>query len=254
MNSANVAQVGIVAADPLRSVGILAILEEVPNLRALALDWDTAFESDDLAAMLIDVRLGLSDLIMTIQQLRRERPERKIIAMGVPLEAAQVQAVIGAGAKGYLAETASEGEIRMAAEVVLDGSVWAPRKVLAQLIDAGGVQGTAAAAGADLIASKMTPRESEVLKLLTGGKSNRDIARALDIDEVTVKAHLGRMLRKTGASNRVELTLRSLDEIGGTPKETQEEIGENHTQHRSRECTFEASEAAPELRFALCPL
>ena len=48
------------------------------------------------------------------------------------------------------------------------------------------------------IANKMTPRESEVLKLLAEGKSNRDIAVALEIDEVTVKAHLGRMLRKDG--------------------------------------------------------
>jgi DNA-binding NarL/FixJ family response regulator len=206
-----VAQIGIVAADPLRSVGLLAILEDMPKLRALALDWDTAFESDELAAMLIDVRLSMSDLIEVIQRLRRERPEMKMIAMGVPLEAAQVQAVIGAGAKGYLAETANEGEIRMAVEVVMDGSVWAPRKVLAQLIDALGVQ---AVSTADSIANKMTPRGTEVLRLLAEGKSNRDIADALDIDEVTVKAHLGRMLRKTGASNRVELTLRSLDEMG----------------------------------------
>jgi DNA-binding NarL/FixJ family response regulator len=217
VTSDSIAQIGIVAADPLRSVGILAILEDVPNLRALALDWDTAYESDELAGILIDVRLSVGDLIETIRRLRRKRPEMKVIAMGVPLEPAQVQAVIGAGAKGYLAETASEGEIRMAVEVVLDGSVWAPRKVLAQLIDAGGVQGSAAAV--DSIANKMTPRESEVLKLLTQGKSNRDIAAALDIDEVTVKAHLGRMLRKTGASNRVELTLRSLDETGEKPKE-----------------------------------
>jgi len=214
VTSVKVAQIGIVAGDPLRSVGLLAILEDMPMLRAQALDWDTAFETDDLAAMLLDVRLGLGDLIETIQRLRRERPEMKVIAMGVPLEPAQVQGVIGAGAKGYLAETATEAEIRMAVEIVLDGSVWAPRKVLAKLIEEGGVQGAPAS---DSIANKMTPREAEVLQLLTEGKSNRDIAGALDIDEVTVKAHLGRMLRKTGASNRVELTLRSLDETGGKP-------------------------------------
>jgi DNA-binding NarL/FixJ family response regulator len=216
VKSADVAQIGIVAADPLRSVGILAILEEMPNLHALALNWDMLYEQDDLNAVLIDVRLSFSDLIMTIQRLRRERPERKVITMSAPLEAAQIQAVLAAGAKGYLAETASEEEIRMAVEIVLDGSVWAPRKVLAQLIDAGGVPGSGAAA----ITNKMTPREAEVLKLLTEGKSNRDIAQALGIDEVTVKAHLGRMLRKTGAHNRVELTLRSLDGMGEAPKET----------------------------------
>jgi DNA-binding NarL/FixJ family response regulator len=216
VKSESIAQIGIVAADPLRSVGLLAILENMPELQALALDWDTAFENEELAGILIDVRLNMSDLIETIHRLRRERPEMKVIAMGVPLEPGQVQAVIGAGAKGYLAETATEAEIRMAVEVVLDGSVWAPRKVLAQLIDAGGVQ---AASSANTIANKMTPREMEVLRLLTEGKSNRDIAVALDIDEVTVKAHLGRMLRKTGATNRVELTLRSLDETGGKSSE-----------------------------------
>jgi len=211
-----VAQIGIVSGDPLRVVGLLAILEDMPMLHAQALDWDTAFESDDLAAMLIDVRLSVGDLIETIVRLRRERPEMKVIAIGLPLEAGQVQAVIGAGAKGYLSETATEAEIRMAVEIVLDGSVWAPRKVLAKLIEARGVQGTSST---ELIANKMTPREAEVLQLLTEGKSNRDIASALDIDEVTVKAHLGRMLRKTGSSNRVELTLRSLDETGGKPPE-----------------------------------
>jgi DNA-binding NarL/FixJ family response regulator len=65
----------------------------------------------------------------------------------------------------------------------------------------------------DGIAEKMTPREQEVLRLLMDGNTNRHIAEAMGIDEVTVKAHLGRMLRKTGASNRVELTLRALEEM-----------------------------------------
>jgi len=52
-----------------------------------------------------------------------------------------------------------------------------------------------------------------VLRLLMDGNTNRHIAEAMGIDEVTVKAHLGRMLRKTGASNRVELTLRALEEM-----------------------------------------
>jgi len=51
-----------------------------------------------------------------------------------------------------------------------------------------------------------------VLLLLMDGSSNRQIAKAMGIDEVTVKAHLGRMLRKTGSSNRIELTLRAMEE------------------------------------------
>ena len=69
-----------------------------------------------------------------------------------------------------------------------------------------------AAAQGDSIEGTMTPRELDVLHLLMDGRTNRDIALAMGIDEVTVKAHLGRMLRKTRSSNRVELTLRAIEE------------------------------------------
>jgi DNA-binding CsgD family transcriptional regulator len=192
--------VAIVAADPLRSLGLLTILETMAGFDAVPMELEAALADASLAAVLIDSRSTGDKLTETVGRLRREKP-----------------AVIASGAKGYLAETAGENEIRMAMEVVLDGSVWAPRKVLAKLIDAGGVNPAAATAGttgADGVEQKMTPREMDVLRLLMDGRSNRDIASAMGIDEVTVKAHLGRMLRKTGASNRVELTLRAMEERG----------------------------------------
>jgi DNA-binding NarL/FixJ family response regulator len=157
---------------------------------------------------------------------RRDHPATKVIAMGEMVDPDHVQAIIASGAKGYLAETAGENEIRMCLDVVLDGSVWAPRKVLARLIDAGGVQTGAAPAGQlpnDSVENKMTPRELDVLRLLMDGRSNRDIAAAMGIDEVTVKAHLGRMLRKAGAHNRVELTLRAMEDrrLAGQPTRRQ---------------------------------
>jgi DNA-binding CsgD family transcriptional regulator len=69
-----------------------------------------------------------------------------------------------------------------------------------------------AALPGDSIEQAMTPRELDVLHLLMDGRNNRDIALAMGIDEVTVKAHLGRMLRKTRSTNRVELTLRAIEE------------------------------------------
>ena len=82
-------------------------------------------------------------------------------------------------------------------------------KVLARLIEAGSLgNGSNGGSATSTVLQKMTPRETQVLELLMDGRANRDIAGAMGIDETTVKAHLGRMLRKTGASNRVELTLR----------------------------------------------
>jgi DNA-binding NarL/FixJ family response regulator len=139
----------------------------------------------------------------------------KPVVMGEPLTPEQIQAVIGAGAKGFLLRSAGENEISMAVEIVLDGSIWAPRKVLARLVEAGtaGAEGTVPArAKTESVEEMITGREREVLHLLMNGRSNREIAAAMGIEQATVKAHLGRMLRKTRAKNRVELTLRAMEE------------------------------------------
>lgn len=204
------ARIGVIAADPLRSVGLEAILDEIEGLSASPLTLAGLGAVEGFDAFVLDARAAGDQLLELLSRLRREHAGIRIIVLGESLDPQRVQAVIGAGAKGYLAETAAESEIRMAMEVVLDGSVWAPRKVLARLIEAGGV--AAAQPAVENIFSRMTPREREVLDLLMDGRSNRDIARSMGIDETTVKAHLGRMLRKTGATNRVELTLRAMED------------------------------------------
>jgi len=209
-------RVGVVAADPLRSIGLNAILEECVGVKAEPMDLDGAFATEGLTAVLVDSRSPVEALTELIGRLRRAKPLLKIAVMGVPVDPDDVMAIIGAGAKGYLTETAAEEEIKMAMEVILDGSIWAPRKVLARLIEGGGV----ATAAAGSIAGAMTKRELEVLTLLMDGRTNRDIAGVMGIDEVTVKAHLGRMLRKTHCTNRVELTLRAIEERSGRRKPT----------------------------------
>lgn len=204
-------RVGVVAVDPLRAVGLESILDEIAGVKAVSASLETlSTQVRQLDAVVLDARAagpGLSGLLL---RMRRDVPGLRVMVVGESVDPQYVQSVIGSGAKGYLLETASEDEFRMAIGVVLDGSVWAPRKVLARLIDAGGVQGSGTAPSEPVV-SLMTPREKEVLNLLKDGRSNRDIAKALGIDETTVKAHLGRMLRKSGAANRVELTLKAME-------------------------------------------
>jgi DNA-binding NarL/FixJ family response regulator len=205
------ARIGLVASDPLRLVGMEAILADLPGIEAVPLELDQIGVSASLAVLMLEARAGGDALPELISRLRREHPQLRIVVVGEGLDPLLIEQVIGAGAKGYLAETASEAEIRMALEVVLDGSVWAPRKVLAKLLEGGSGSASSTPSG-DSIVKRMTAREREVLELLMDGRSNGAIAEALGIDEATVKAHLGRMLRKTGAHNRVELTLRAIEE------------------------------------------
>ena len=210
------ANIGVVAADSLRSMGLVAILEEISGVTAAPLKLEAVFAEDGLDLVLLDMQEPLEVILQTIMRLRRERPALKPVVMGEALIPDQIQAVIGAGAKGYLLRSAGVSEISMAVEIVLDGSIWAPRKVLARLVEAG----TAGAESLGLpaipresIEEMITEREREVLHLLMNGRSNREIAAAMGIEQATVKAHLGRMLRKTRAKNRVELTLRAMDEL-----------------------------------------
>jgi DNA-binding NarL/FixJ family response regulator len=96
----------------------------------------------------------------------------------------------------------------MAIETVRDGSVWAPRKVLSRLLDS-----NRNAARSPVAFPRFTAREVEILGLLRAGQPNREIALALGIDEGTVKAHIGRLMRKVGVSNRIALTVHPFTQI-----------------------------------------
>jgi DNA-binding NarL/FixJ family response regulator len=225
-------RVGVAAADPLLSLGLIGILEEAFPVEALALSAGELLAAHGDAGGLTAVILALGPsaglslahvqheansagvvveaLCSTVTRLRRQWPVLKIVVVGGPLSPDEIQRVIGTGAKGYLQESASEGEVRMAMEVVLDGSIWAPRKVLARLIDEGAEGLGATGAASEQPAEELSAREQEVMDLLMNGRSNREIAAALGIEPATVKAHLGRMLRKTRSRNRLEMTLRSM--------------------------------------------
>src|SRR6202012_1798627 len=127
---------------------------------------DTLGAAGELAVLVLEARSGEEPIQERVSRIRRERPHLRIIVIGEGLDPQVIESVVGAGAKGYLAETASEAEIRMALEVVLDGSVWAPRKVLAKLIEGGSPSASSSSAGGDSIVKRMTGREREVLELL----------------------------------------------------------------------------------------
>ncbi len=105
----------------------------------------------------------------------------------------------------YLDSSASPETVRLALDVVVNGSIWAPRKLLSKLIDRllkVPESGATTPGGIDL-----TDRERQVLGLILLARSNKEIAKQLGIEERTVKAHVGRLMRKTGADNRIALSM-----------------------------------------------
>ena len=199
-------RIGLVATDALRIMGLRAILGDGETCEIVLLSPPTAAASAGLDLALLDSPSdgNVLDLVLTF---RRLRPQLAIIVLGAGNDVEHIELVIGAGAKGYLSHSANEAELKMAIDVVRDGSVWAPRKVMARLLETARQDHVSAVAAP----VKFTSRELEVLHLLVLGHPNRQIATALGVDEGTVKAHMGRLMRKAGVDNRTALTMRAIE-------------------------------------------
>lgn len=200
-------RVGVISNDPLRLVGLKAICADALKTEIVPMSVDAAMHEPELTLLLIDGETT-QQIFEVIGALRRAQPAAKLLVLGNSISPDYVERIIGTGAKGYLTLGAPEAEVRMAVQIVQDGSIWAPRKVLARLLDHR--QSDTHVSGVKPV---FTARERDVLGLLHAGRSNREIAKALQIDESTVKAHIGRLMRKVGVTNRIALTVHPLTKL-----------------------------------------
>jgi len=199
-------KLGLVATDPLRILGLQTIFSEEgvkgAPVEIIPLSVPGALDASGVSLILIDAACT-DHIFELLAAFRRARPHLRLIVLGLEEDHEYIQRIIGAGAKGYLAHTARPGEVRLAIEIVQDGSAWAPRKVLANLLDLSSAEERRAAVDEP----KFTERESEVLRLLVEGHPNRVIAGELGIDLATVKKHVGALMRKVGVKNRIALSV-----------------------------------------------
>jgi len=124
---------------------------------------------------------------------------------GVALPA-DVKAVIDAGAKGFIPKTLNGGAFVAAVNLIAAGGTFVPTDYLGEGHDAD---------NADQHPRhdtfSLTPRENEVLAHIVEGQSNKEIAHALEIEEVTVKLHARRIFQKLGVKNRVQAAKAAMD-------------------------------------------
>jgi DNA-binding NarL/FixJ family response regulator len=196
-------RVGLLDSDPIRVVGFAAEFERHARLEIFPLD---------LAGLVADLKIticivglhGNLNLNSTLTTLRGLRPGLRILLMGPEATDPDMLSFISAGAKGYLHETSTPDEIEQAIEAVRDGAVYVPKRVLSQFAEMEAAPVEVPPPAPDL---HLTAREREVLQLLVAAQSNREIARALGIEERTVKAHIAKLMRKVGVDNRIALSV-----------------------------------------------
>ena len=206
-------RIGLIAGEPIRLEGLTSIFDELPapgrpQLRPIIGTMQELLANPALDYLVVDLNSSLGSLA-TLESVRRTRPSIRQIVIGPENDDEMVLEAIIAGARAWLDSSASPQTVRQAIDVVVSGSIWAPRRLLSKLIDR--LLAVPESSPANAARPYLTARERQVLELILLARSNREIAQKLGIEERTVKAHVGRLMRKTGADNRIELSIRALN-------------------------------------------
>jgi len=148
------------------------------------------------------VLLGLGDEpgspTARIERVRIRHPEAKVVAFVREVNARTTFPCLLAGVKGVLPHSAGAGELRHAIHCIREGSLWTPRAVLSEWVERVARLGIGPG-------NAFTRSEQRVLEAVRDELSNKEIARRLGVTEATVKFHVGKLLKKTGAADRREL-------------------------------------------------
>lgn len=138
---------------------------------------------------------------------------KKVIAMTMAESAEQARNVLEAGASGYVHYLAAAEVLEQVSQVVAAGGMWLGAVLMRQLVLATSrsLSSVPVAAAANnrppVDLSQLTSRELAVANAVAAGKTNKEVARDLDITERTVKAHLGAAFEKLNVRDRLHLAL-----------------------------------------------
>jgi len=179
--------------------GLAAILQQTGEFQVVAeatngLEAVEKVDSQPCDLLIADLAMPrLSGIEMT-QMLRSRKNEVKILILSMYDDAQFVARALNAGANGYLLKHAMDNELFQAIQVIL-----ADQPFVSELIDA------AALREFTTHNNQLTPRELEVLQLISEGLTNPQIADLLNISPNTVTRHRANLMQKLQVHNRVEL-------------------------------------------------
>jgi two-component system, NarL family, response regulator LiaR len=148
--------------------------------------------------VLMDLLMPVMDGVAATSAIRRELPDIEVLALTSVLEESLVIQAIQAGAIGYLLKDTDAPKLRQAIKAAAAGEVQLSPAAAAMLMHK---------VKAPRSPETLTERETEVLRQLARGKSNKEIATSLFISETTVKTHVKNIMQKLGVPSRTQAAL-----------------------------------------------
>ena len=188
----------VVLADdhPVVRDGLAAMVNQQPDMEVLAEAGDgeeaiAFYQQYQPDVMVLDLRMPKRDGVAVVQRVMELNPKACLLIMTTYDGDEDIFRCLSQGAKGYLLKDAPRQEILSAIRAVSEGRPYASSSVAAKALQR-------------MAKPSLTQRESDVLQLVAQGRSNKDIARRLEITEGTAKTHVKAILTKLDAISRTE--------------------------------------------------
>ena len=188
----------VVLADdhPVVRDGLAAMVNQQPDMEVLAEAGDgeeaiAFYQQYQPDVMVLDLRMPKRDGVAVVQRVMELSPKACLLIMTTYDGDEDIFRCLSQGAKGYLLKDAPRQEILSAIRAVSEGRPYASSSVVAKALQR-------------MAKPSLTQRESDVLQLVAQGRSNKDIARRLEITEGTAKTHVKAILTKLDAISRTE--------------------------------------------------
>ncbi len=204
-------------------VGLRLTLEQVPGFSVVGEAADGKMTVKKVAELkpqvvLMDIGLPVMDGIDATTKIKQEVPGTRVIMLTSRDADRDIFAALGAGADGYCLKEVSGSQLAMAIRAVADGVAWLAPGVANRVLRACATASPApGVAGLDLaksnsLASPLSHRELEVLKLVVEGLSNQEIADKLVLSVETVKTHMRHIMEKLAVSDRTQAAVKAMRE------------------------------------------
>jgi DNA-binding NarL/FixJ family response regulator len=197
IESGRTLRIALADAHPLMLAGIRCALEDAGGFEVVA---ETSQGRDVLPivartapdVLLLDIQIPDLDGLETLDALRSDHPEVRVIVLSVLAAFDQIQVALARGAAAYIVKTIDPGDLAPAIRHAVEGTVYH-------------VVGSPDASELTMVrAAGLTERELTIIKAVARGLSNQAIAKELWVTEQTVKFHLTNIYRKLNIANRTE--------------------------------------------------
>jgi len=159
---------------------------------------EDVFRKERPDVSLVDLRMPIVDGAEVVERIRKEFPDAVLVVLTTFDTDDDVDRALLAGAKAYLLKDVSPTDLVACVRTVHKGGTWVSPAVASKLV-------------ARMTRVQLTSREMAVLRLVAGGKPNREIGELLNISEGTVKIHLTHLFEKLGATSRTDAVAKAVE-------------------------------------------